>query len=236
MKRLLAAGGEAIYQVSRVFRQEEQGSLHNPEFTLVEWYRTSDDFAWWHAIHKRPVREAVGSRAGRMVDLRRCLSTRMSASIRIRPILKSLIAAARIAARLRRKACRRRPRRLARLAVDRESASNLGVERPVLLYDFPDSQAALAQIGRAAAAGRAVRALCVWLGVGQRLPRTARCGRASPAQRRGERAPQADGKAALPEESRLLAAMDHGLPAAVGCALGFDRLVMLAAGANRSTK
>ncbi len=44
MKRLLAAGAEAIYQVSRVFRQDEQGSLHNPEFTLVEWYRTGDDF------------------------------------------------------------------------------------------------------------------------------------------------------------------------------------------------
>ena len=40
----------------------------------------------------------------------------------------------------------------------------------------------------------------------------------------------ADGKPALPEESRLLAAMAAGLPAAVGVALGFDRLVMLAAG------
>jgi lysyl-tRNA synthetase class 2 len=42
----------------------------------------------------------------------------------------------------------------------------------------------------------------------------------------------ADGKYTLPEESRLLAAMDQGLPACSGCALGFDRLVMVATGAK----
>jgi lysyl-tRNA synthetase class 2 len=110
---------------------------------------------------------------------------------------------------------------------------HLGIDRPTLVYDYPASQAALARIrlGNPPVAERfELYVLGIELANGYHELTDAAELRRRNAAVNAQRV--ADGKPALPAESRLLAAMDAGLPPAVGVALGFDRLVMLAAGAD----
>lgn len=233
MKRLLAAGAGAIYQVSRVFRQEEQGSLHNPEFTLVEWYRTGDDFGAGMQFTSDLCETLLGRGAAELLSYAEAFQRYVGLDPHAAG-METVIAAARHCDSPPPESMAKEDRDgwLDWLLTERVQA-HLGVERPVLLYDFPASQAALAQIrpGQPPLAERFELYVSGWeLANGYHELRDAK-----ELRRRNVRANElrgCDGKMALPEESRLLAAMERGLPPAVGCALGFDRLVMLAAGAR----
>jgi lysyl-tRNA synthetase class 2 len=111
---------------------------------------------------------------------------------------------------------------------------HLGQGRPVILYDYPASQAALARV-RPSVPPVAERfelyASGVELANGYHELLEASVLRQR--NRRNNALRQRDGKLPLPEESRLLAAMEAGLPPATGVAMGLDRVVMLAAGAKR---
>ena len=100
MKRLLATGAEAIFQVTKAFRAGEQGSRHNPEFTLVEWYRVGDDLARAIALLSELAAEVLDVPAVRPVQLR----SRFSAACRDRPAHR--LDDPRCATRPRRSACR----------------------------------------------------------------------------------------------------------------------------------
>ncbi len=234
MKRLLAAGAEAIYQVAHVFRRDEIGPLHNPEFTMVEWYRAGDGPEQGMQFLSDLCEAMLDRGPAERVSYREAFARHVGLDPLTVPT-EALVARC----------------RALRLAVPPGSAeddrdtwldfllgecvqAHLGRPRPVIVYDYPASQAMLARV-RADDPPVAERfelyvdGIELANGYHELLDAAElrRRNRSVNAQRR------ADGNAALPEGSRLLDAMEAGLPAAVGVALGFDRLVMLAFGATR---
>lgn len=226
LKRLVAAFADeapAIYQTTKAFRGGgERGRLHNPEFTLIEWYRVGDDYA-------------AGMRL--LADFAEALLNRGAVSTityreaflqfaKLDPFTAddaALHAATKVAGEFSRG-------ELLDLLLTRDVEPHLGKSEPQILCDYPADQAALARVknGVAERFELYVDGMELANGYHELLDPAVLRER----NRVNNTARTADGKPTLPEESRLLAAMDHGLPPCAGCALGFDRLVMAATGAK----
>ncbi|KTC99497.1 elongation factor P--(R)-beta-lysine ligase [Legionella erythra] len=228
MKRLLAAGSGPIYQLARVFRDDELGRWHNPEFTLLEWYQLGIDH---HAL---------------MTEVDALLQQVLSCP----PLIKKTYCQAFL------ETCGLHPveagiddfkstlRRyqldnvLDEAEEDRDQylfllmshvvEPQLGhLPAPVAVYDFPASQAALAKINAQGFADRfEVYFRGVELANGFHELTDARAQQQrfdqdlAIRQRQGLPSPAVD--------SYLLAALKHGLPPCSGVALGIDRLLALA--------
>lgn len=230
MKRLLAAGGEAIYQITRAFRAAEHGQLHNPEFTIVEWYRRGDSMQQGMARLGQLAEELLGTLPAEPIRYADAFRLHVGADphTATRDELANLARQWGIDV-------------AGQSELDRDGWLNLllahlvepqlGQAAPTILFDYPASQAALARVeGDPAVAKRFelyVRGIELANGYDELTDAQELRRRVAAANRqRG-----LDGKPALPEQSRLLAAMDNGLAPSCGVALGFDRVVMLAAGA-----
>ena len=235
MKRLLAAGAEAIYQVTRAFRDGERGAWHNPEFTIVEWYRVGDGLEEGMQLLSDLSEELLGGGPAVRVSYRDAFLTHVGVDPHV-------AAPAELAGAVDQHDIEVSvPDSLS--ADDRDSWLDLlmaecvqpylGRDRPTILYDYPASQAALARL-RDEEPPVAERFELFVSGVelanGFHELLDADVLRARNAVSNDWRV--ADGTYTLPEESRLLAAMTSGLPPCAGVALGFDRLVMLATGAE----
>ena len=233
MKRLMAAGGEAIFQITHAFRQEEQGRLHNPEFTLVEWYRRGDGLSAGMQLLS-DLGEALLDRGP---AVRVTYQEAFARHVGVDPHTATISA-------LTDAAGRHGVAAPASLTDDDRDAwldlllvevieRHLGGDRPAILYDYPTSQAALARVrpGAPPVAERFelyVDGMELANGYHELLDADVLAQR----NRLNNQARQAVGKPVLPEQSRLLQAMRAGLPDCTGVALGFDRVVMLAGGAK----
>lgn len=220
MKRLLAAGdAQAIYQITRAFRGAEQGSQHNPEFTMLEWYRVGDDYRAGMNLLAELASEMFGVPDVRRITYREAFQKYAG----VDPLAEAADAID----------PSEREFQLDVLLTS-QIQPQLGQDRPAILFDYPANQAALAQVRHEDGIALAERFELYFQGVelanGYHELLAPEVLRERNRQHNQERA--ADQKYTLPEDSRLLDAMEHGLPACSGCALGVDRLVMLLAGAS----
>jgi len=236
MKRLLCAGVPDIYQVCKVFRAGERGGRHNPEFTMVEWYRRDQDH---HALMRdveamirhvlEPLRTFGPSDA---VSYCAAFERRLSLDPLHAPVAAIVAAIERagvhVPESMRAGAVRDE---VLDLAMGTVVAESFATDRLTFLYDFPASQAALAQIrGEVASRFEAfwgpLELANGFHELGSAAEQDARFA-ADLEQRR------AKGRTQRPVDRLFIDALAAGLPSCAGVALGFDRLVMVACGATR---
>jgi lysyl-tRNA synthetase class 2 len=234
MKRLLAAGSGSIYQISRVFRDGELGARHNPEFTMIEWYRVGGDYQSLMTEVGELVSQIAGVAAPERITYQAAFErfagfdphAEADSSLRDRAVSLGMAVAS----------CDSK----SDLASGRDEwlnfllaavvEPNLGTDRPVFVYGYPATQAALARIdpGPPAVAQRFelyVQGVELCNGYQELLDPDELRERSI----RQNAIRRSLGKRELPVDSRLLAAMRAGLPPCAGVALGFDRLLMIAA-------
>lgn len=232
MKRLMAAGGEAIYQITRAFRAGESGALHNPEFTIVEWYRRGETMNAGMQLLSDLAEALLGLGPAERVSYAEAFEAYAGVNLaRTTPAeLASLARGWGIA--VSESFVHDDLDGWLNLILAHLVEPHLGQTCPTILYHYPASQAALAQVvGDPPVAERFelyVRGVELANGYHELVDAETLRRR----QRDANQARAAAGKPMLPEESRLLQAIEHGLPACTGVALGLDRVVMLAAGAD----
>lgn len=235
MKRLLAAGAGPIYQITRSFRNGERGPLHNPEFTILEWYRPGDDYQQGMQLLADLARDVSGATSIETLTYEQVFQRHYQLAPHTATLGQLQAAAGRAGLHAPVSLGADRDGWLDFLLTERIQP-NLGLAAPMILCDYPASQAALAQTRFDSALGCEVaeRFELYWQGIelanGYHELLDPAVLRARNAKNNELRA--SDGKPTLPSENRLLAAMDAGLPACSGCALGLDRLLMILAGAR----
>ncbi len=228
MKRLLAGGLERIYQVTKCFRADEAGERHQPEFTMLEWYRA---FSGVDAV-MRDTEELVAHVATVLTG--EPVLAAAAGPIDVRPPWLRLS--------VRDAFARFAGVPLESVVADEERFYRLLIERvePALcelgalfLCEYPASMASLARKkpGDPSVAERFeayVGGLELCNGFGELT---------DPVEQRARLLADRDARSRLglpvyPIDERFLAALEQGMPPSGGNALGFDRLVMLALGAR----
>lgn len=231
MKRLLAAHGQSIYQLGKVFRDDEVGRFHNPEFTMLEWYRIN--FTMQDLIDEvvTLLRDVLGAREVHQTTYNALFLKHLNLdplNASVEELQNCLIKDERISDLVKRETDKDT---LLQLAMSLVIEPQLNKSAITVVERFPASQAALAQLDTEDE--RMALRFEVYVG-GIELANGYQ--ELTHAQHQQLRFDQDNhlrkqfGKETKPADFRLLKALDAGMPNCSGVALGFDRLLMLVTG------
>ncbi|WP_435274935.1 elongation factor P--(R)-beta-lysine ligase [Psychrobium sp. nBUS_13] len=228
MKRLLCAGSGAIYQMSKAFRNEESGRHHNPEFTMLEWYQPNYDHMTLIDEVDELLQAVLSTQQCEIISYQHLFIQHLeldplSADIEvIRKVALSYDFGDFVATESNKDT-------LLQCLFCFVIEPKIGLEKPIAVYNFPASQAALAQLEHADK--RVARRFEFYYqgielanGFHELQDANEQLGRFK--QDNKERLKE--GLTEQPIDYRLIEALAHGLPNCAGVALGIDRLIMLA--------
>jgi len=234
MKRLLALGMRAIYQIGPAYRAGERGELHNLEFTMLEWYRAGETLVEALAF-LRELTDGVLVASGQRVASTSVVTYQQifQQLLDVDPMVASIDELQQLVVQQGMElgsswADQSRDDWLNLLFAECIQP-RLGHDGPIIVSHYPASQAALAQVcpsdrQTAQRYELFVRGIELANGYHELLDADELAKRnLAVAAERGR-----DGKAPLPLDSRLQDAMRAGLPQSCGCALGIDRLILIA--------
>tara|TARA_B110000091_G_scaffold154657_1_gene164693 strand:+ start:299 stop:1276 length:978 start_codon:yes stop_codon:yes gene_type:complete len=229
MKRLLASGYGCIYQISKAFRHEQYGRHHNPEFTMLEWYRVGFDHF--------DLMDEVSDLLTEVLNCKPCVRmTYQEVFIKYLDIDPLDVSINQLITLIKSE------QKFSRWLEDETDIDTLlqfifseivephiGLDAPYFIYHFPSSQASLAKISTIDSR-IADRFECYYHGMelanGFNELTDARQQESRFNKDNDNRA--ARGFPRMPIDNNLIAALNIGLPDSAGVALGIDRLVMLA--------
>lgn len=233
MKRLLCAGWPDIYQICSVYRDGEVGERHQPEFTMIEWYRLGSDFRAMmeHTVEfltvlvqRLPVKKAPV-----FIEYASAFKDALNIDVGSATV-EELASACDADATLRATLGDRRDDWLDYLLCTRVTPT-FAKDRFTVLYHYPATQAALAQL--CPADPQVADRFEVFFGESELANGYAELQDAAEQRermRQDQDLRRSMGRAERPLDTTFLAALEAGLPACCGVAVGFDRLVMLNSG------
>ena len=227
LKRLLAAGVGDVYELGRVFRAGERGQWHNPEFTLLEWYRTGWSYLELADEVVALIRHCGAGRLDHWQATRISYRELFLQHIGVDPFAADTAECASLALERGIHSGPLDEQQWLDLLLTHLIQPALAGERMTIVHDYPPEQAALARLkpGSPTVAQR----FEVYLGGTELANGYQELGDAAEQQRRFEldnRLRDVRGNDVLPIDQRLITALQHGLPECSGVALGVDRLLM----------